>query len=303
MIAERLVRVDSGVRAPMISTDEGSRPTSSSASRRAAPEGPSPASNRPPGKATSPVCERSRRERRVSTTWAWPPSSKRAHRTAAGLGSVPGRSGGSEGGTGGAPTAGSPRAGAGGSPTAGSPRAGTGGAAGDPGRRAKATRTSARLMRPGTAAPGRAHHGGGAGRAPAGRGIRCGPPRRGPPPPGPERAAPVPAASPPAGAAAGGRLRSDNRGPDLRVGRLGGRGGGGGGGGGRDRPGGELLEQDAQAGGLEGAHDPPGGGLAALPLHPDVEQLGGVGGRSIHGPRLRPGASDPGPQARVVATL
>src|SRR5579875_847647 len=290
MIAERLVRVDSGVRAPMISTDEGSRPTSSSASRRAAPEGPSPASNRPPGKATSPVCERSRRERRVNTTWAWPPSSKRAHRTAAGLGSVAGRSGGSEGRTGG-------------SPTAGSPRAGTGGSAGDPGRRAKAPRTSATLMRPGRAEPGCAHHGGGAGRAPAGRGIRWGPPRGGPPPAGPERAPPVPAASPPAGGAAGGRLRSDNRRPDLRVGRLGSRGRGSRGRGGRDRPGGELLEQDAQAGGLEGAHDPPGGGLSALPLHPDVEQLGGVGGRSIHGPRLRPGASDPGPQARVVATL
>ena len=67
---------------PRSSTEDGSRPTSSSASRSAAVHSSSPSSRRPPGKATSPRCRRSPLDRRVRMTRALPSSSKSAHSTA-----------------------------------------------------------------------------------------------------------------------------------------------------------------------------------------------------------------------------
>ena len=55
---------------PMTSTEAGSRPISSCASRQAASRGDSPGSTRPPGKLTSPWWVRMPQVRRVNTTWA-----------------------------------------------------------------------------------------------------------------------------------------------------------------------------------------------------------------------------------------
>ena len=68
----------------MTSTDAARRPTSSLASRRAACSGASPGRRRPPGKDTSPPCERRWAARRVSTTLASPSWSNNRHSTAAG---------------------------------------------------------------------------------------------------------------------------------------------------------------------------------------------------------------------------
>ena len=92
VIWDRLANVDRGESCPRISTVAGSRPISSAVSRRAAASGASSPSSRPPGNDTSPVWDRKRAERRVSTTWASPSSSNRAHRTAAGLRSIEGSS-------------------------------------------------------------------------------------------------------------------------------------------------------------------------------------------------------------------
>ena len=62
----------------------------------------------------------------------------------------------------------------------------------------------------------------------------------------------------------------------------------------------ELLEQRAQAGRLEVAHDPAGRYLAPLPLHPVCEQLLRVGGRDVHRARLPAGR---GPLARVSVRI
>ena len=61
----------------MISTEAGSRPISSCASRQAPSTGDSPGSTRPPGKLTSPWWVRRSQVRRVSTTWAGPPAAVR----------------------------------------------------------------------------------------------------------------------------------------------------------------------------------------------------------------------------------
>jgi len=55
----------------------------------------------------------------------------------------------------------------------------------------------------------------------------------------------------------------------------------------------QLLENVAQAAGLEGGHDPSRGRLAPLPLHPGFQQLGCVRGRSIHTYNLRDGPAEP----------
>src|SRR2546430_1356004 len=58
--------------APSTSTVDGSSPPSSFASRSAASASVSPLSRRPPGKLTSPVCERRSHDRRVSTVYSSP---------------------------------------------------------------------------------------------------------------------------------------------------------------------------------------------------------------------------------------
>ncbi len=67
---ERLTNVDSGLSRPTTVTDDGSTPTSSHASRRAASINPSSASTRPPGNDISPLWLLSVSVRRVSRTSA-----------------------------------------------------------------------------------------------------------------------------------------------------------------------------------------------------------------------------------------
>ena len=74
-MSELETRVVRGWSQPTIVTRDGSRPTSSCASRRAAAVVSSPASSRPPGKLTCPWWVRSSVERRVKTILACPSSS------------------------------------------------------------------------------------------------------------------------------------------------------------------------------------------------------------------------------------
>ena len=184
------------------------------------------------------MCDRSRDDRRVSTTWAWRRSSNRAQRTAAGRPSSAGSS-----------TVGTSAGGPWGSP-----------------RRARAARTSLRLMRRGPNRPDRFHGAADPCRTSSGRGMswapplaRCcfGPVRQ-----------PASTFRPPRSRPA--RRRSLRRRPAPACS---GPGGGGG----------QRLEQVPESAGLERGHDPARGEVAALPVHPRLEQFGRVGGRSIHG--------------------
>ena len=189
------------------------------------------------------MCERSRDDRRVSTTWAWPSSSKRAHRTAAGR-PVQDRD---------APPSATSADGPTGSP-----------------RRSSAARTVVKVMRraPGStvpvpgrrrAGPDQGWSGNELGAAPLGGSF--GPVRQpastlgrsGRPAPRtvPRRRRPAPPRRPP------------GRGAATRA-----------------------SSRSAETAGLERGHDPARGDVAALPLHPRLEQFGRVGGRSVHGANL-----------------